>query len=207
MKSIALTLCGLLLATAGHSETAEGAIRWQMLAQTDEEEWWSQRDSMTVDASGNSSTLIAINGRMLSRRTRHVDLVRWAVTLSDSERIVDFFDVLELEHFADARGQRLAGGDKDHARGGGIEAVKQVETLRHGAGKVGRPLVKLAFERVGRDEQRARLLALHIWMRKHDRRLGEGGQAVGIVSEELDTCPEGKISPEFCRSAAHVIRR
>ena len=83
MKSIALTLCGLLLATAGHSETAEGDIRWQMLAQTDEEEWWSQRNSMTVDASGSSSTLIAINGRMLSRRTQHVDLVRWAVTLSD----------------------------------------------------------------------------------------------------------------------------
>jgi len=83
MKSIVLALCGLLLGPASLSATAEGDVRWQMLAQTDEEEWWSQRDSMTVDASGSSSTLIAINGRMLSKKTRHVDLVRWAVTLSD----------------------------------------------------------------------------------------------------------------------------
>ena len=92
MKSIVLALCGLLLGTAGPLATAEGDARWQMFAQSDEEEWSSQRDSMTVNTSGTNTTLIAINGRMFSKKTRHVDLVRWTVTLdhchADSGKLI-----------------------------------------------------------------------------------------------------------------------
>lgn len=83
MKSTALALCGLLLGTAGPLAMAEGDVRWQMLAQSDDEEWSSQRDSMTVNSRGSSTTFIAINGRMFSKKTRHVDLVQWTVTLDD----------------------------------------------------------------------------------------------------------------------------
>jgi len=58
-----------------------------MLALSDDEGWSSPRDSMTAYILGTSTTLIAINARTFSKKTRHVDLVQQTVTLDESPRV------------------------------------------------------------------------------------------------------------------------
>ena len=83
MRSTVLALCSLLLGTVTLPSNADGDVRWQTVAYSDEDEWSSERDSMTALTSEKGATVIAINGQMRSKKTGHVDLVRWTVTLDD----------------------------------------------------------------------------------------------------------------------------
>ncbi len=80
MKPIVFALIAPLLTTAGLFAHAADDAAWRVFAQSDEEEWSGQPESLRVSAPDLGAKTIRINGRMLSKKTRHVDPVYWSVT-------------------------------------------------------------------------------------------------------------------------------
>jgi hypothetical protein len=119
------------------------------------------------------------------------------VGMAKDQGVVSLAYLFLGEVFADHDGELLARGGKDHAGGGGIEAVQEPEmTLRTFLVAPGKAL-RLLIVTAG--QQRTRLVLGGVGMREDAGRLVEGNQSVGVLGQQGHLRAQRHRLPEISR--------